>query len=853
MDITQADTTTKCFDMSTLMAVNGQVLENQDGSVSVYVPNNLGVLTPVILTKQCCEFLSSKYFFDINSQTCKWSDAPSCTLDNVFKIVLNPNGNDGSIFYSSSNVNENCVLTIDFDYLFKIKCETLSGIMTGSIVSSPVVIETANQNTQLQSQLQEQSVICESITNTINNLNAEILLTPYSITCELQPILATHTDVSDSSLMNFGRTGFGPIGNSQTTRTTSGESQSSAVVNGKTYCLREPEGLSAWANILGPINYQRFLNGDPTSYTCEDVQAIVDQNTLSRVSLLGDCTIPFGTRTSLMNQLSDLIDQQIACNALVDSLTAQLANSGTTFTETIISCTRPIDMFEALDVSMVVDIITSANTLQTVYTGDTLFQAIGAGNLYTYLTSHPISGFYVCGDPSSSETTFSGCTPLNLNLVNPLLPNVYICDSVLENLAQDLYIESGLSGSTNGLNIFSGSIPNGAFASKWLHYTTTISDPIILSQIRDQKITISLKINHTCGEFCILLDNIFLNKVCTNVDRNDLFVSQSPGFELDRIRDNKKSWSANTVSINRDFLISNDQRNFSIRQTNYDVNDERLVINSKEVDLDVSLASAIETDVWTYLVDNPCLLTGATFCDPCIGCDKEFQDDLCYDFMDGEIYDFMDTSGTSGTTICCGDNRISFDSLLTQPLSAITVVEDFEYFMTSELIDAKNRQTISGYPTLRALYDRYMTSSMYCDTNSSHFDYLTMEQFADLLGNYWVDIVEQVIPSTTIWGSVKIYSNTIFDQQKFKYRAYSSLLCGNPFSGDTVLSPINGTNGECASVDVSYVPLTTLSGPNLRLRPPISTTCDSLCLAQMNHGSEFIGTVTIINEKVLGG
>jgi hypothetical protein len=49
-----------------------------------------------------------------------------------------------------------------------------------------------------------------------------------------------------------------------------------------------------------------------------------------------------------------------------------------------------------------------------------------------------------------------------------------------------------------------------------------------------------------------------------------------------------------------------------IRQTNYDVNDERLVINTKEIDLDISIASAIETDVWSYIVDNPCLLTGNT-------------------------------------------------------------------------------------------------------------------------------------------------------------------------------------------------------------------------------------------------
>jgi hypothetical protein len=41
-----------------------------------------------------------------------------------------------------------------------------------------------------------------------------------------------------------------------------------------------------------------------------------------------------------------------------------------------------------------------------------------------------------------------------------------------------------------------------------------------------------------------------------------------------------------------------------------------------------------------------------------------------------------------------------------------------------------------------------------------------MDQFAGLIGDYWVDIVEQVIPATTLWGSTKIYSNSVFDTQK---------------------------------------------------------------------------------------
>jgi hypothetical protein len=69
-----------------------------------------------------------------------------------------------------------------------------------------------------------------------------------------------------------------------------------------------------------------------------------------------------------------------------------------------------------------------------------------------------------------------------------------------------------------------------------------------------------------------------------------------------------------------------------------------------------------------------------------------------------------------------------------------------------------------------------------------------MDQFAGLIGD-WVDIVEQVIPATTLWGSTKIYSNSVFDTQKFKYRSYTTLLGYNPFYNSKISNPINGVSG----------------------------------------------------------
>ena len=544
----------------------------------------------------------------------------------------------------------------------------------------------------------------------------------------------------------------------------------------------------------------------------------------------------------------------------------------------------------------------------------------------------------------------------------------------------------------DGLIRVSGSdltnISKDAFSSQWLNYSTVISDPTIINLIKNKKIKISFKIKFSCVDFCLLLDNIVLDKSCKSVDRNDIIISQNPGFDLKRVIDNKKSWIDTTTPTNREFLVSKSNGTNPIRQTDYNLNDERLVINSKEIDLDISVASAIETDVWCFLNDNPCLLSGCTdyvlsisdpfddtdiiyplpteqnylidFCGPTLldlyeyplnlidgqleklrcgkilKVEKEIINPLFRSFhlfteeWDGSLGYYVmlrqyDISGSvistsidketylfetleccealnpvltiynSGVTDdnqfsvywdsncqnCkvlnsnCGETKIDFNALVTQPISGATTIGQFENLILSELIDVKNRQTISSYPTLRAVYDRYLNSSDYCGTVSSAFDYQNMDKFAGLVGNYWIDLIEQVVPSTTIWGSVKIYTNTIFDEQKFKYKSYSTLLCKNPFNGQKVSSPINGVSGQCQVVNVVYKDLlskvktdnsftTNLAGERVMIpsesdqavtssfdledyptTKPITNTCDSLCIAQMNSGSEFISYIDL--------
>lgn len=1043
----------------------GSIVYNSDGTLSVFVRNQYtNTLTPTVLTKPCCEALGlNGVYFDVDNQDCRWSSdsTQSCSLDTVFKLVINPKGNDGSIFYVDGD--ENCYLTIDFDYLFKFDCKTLSklGIPQSTIPSSPIPftffspslptvfspsippsfggggssaggvsgniggvgftnstngigfgslpsIGSSSSLTALISSptinstpispiiAQQQGVNCQQLENRLATLNAQLSTTFYSIICSSTPFSPTNSTPSFN--LGFLNTGFGTLNNNVSVSENNPSPTTSNISIGQNYCLSEPNGLNEWAKVLGPVRYQKFLAGDPTSYTCVDVRTISDLNqTIINANLtspvksqlyLTPCNTPFGAKTQLLKDI-EFVTQEISnCNStliLLDDIpttpnipifsaqiptattTTTTATFGTTTTPTPTPtipnisigisnppfnnpvssgiCTSAIQALENLDVSFTLDVVESSpsgETLVTVYEGP-LFPKIGDGNLYNYITTNSgQTGFYICGDPIIGDpTNLTSCSPMNFNSLPT--SNVYSCNQLRTLLKNQLFVESGLPNTLSGQNSFNNSISNNAFISQWLHFSSIVNDVNVLTKIKNKKIKISLKINDACVDFCVLLDSIKLEKICTLVDKNELLISQSPGFSLERIRDNKKSWLNNMSRVHRDFSIKTYNNLNPIRPTDYYPNDERLVINSKEIDLDISLASAIETDVWCYMNDNDCLLTAIT--QPCscvvtgtttssvalgslhsqnamvgflnpyqfgntagVSFEQDFVNNLVSGsyytitytisnmtggsvgvslFLTGNTFTKFDQIRTSNGTYtltkqylgvvgsnvfcvneqssspltritvdsivqlttsvsnccpdsCCGDNSVDYSKLLTQPLSAITVVEDFQYYMTSELIDAKDRKTLSAYPTLRGVYDRYLNSNQYCPTTSAKFDYETMDQFSKLIGNYWVDIIEQVVPATTIWGSTKVYSNTIFDGQKFKYKSYTLLLGGNSFSSYTLSSPTTA----CTS-NVNVV-TTTVGSSNTNN----TYTYNKICIAQMNSGSEFVGTVSVVGNSI---
>jgi len=1062
------------------------VINNPDGSASFFYDssNGDGTWEPFQMGSQCCNvWLNTRvaqgsieggsghtYTWNEDRQICGWVKFPeNCDEITSFNVLLNPQGNYGALFYADTN--ETCYLEVKFDYLFQFDCQQILDIQEAS--QNDELIELYNH-------LESQGVICDSLQSqleTYESIPFNHVLVRVHEGNTIPPIYYVLTEIGIEAWHTILDNYF----NINHIDSLSWD----AWLSGEFDPYNIPQSL------LGPFLYLAFISGNPDLYytICDNINGECDaliQSNLVRQSNINDITI----------QLNDCQADITATQSSIDAILALQAGH----------CVLAIDTLERLDASMSID-IQDPNTPQvvnSVYT-EHIF-GVGANNLFTYLMNNSPSGIYIT---NYSGVTCDGST----------------CDALAGLLTQQLIDEANalrlLTGTTalEQINEVNTLIGHNPFSSDWLHFETIINDPLVISAITNQYINLSIKINDSCVDFCILIDKISLNKICNRVTTNEIFVTSNPSFDIQKVIDNKKSWIANEEPIHREF-------NLESRNTSYNENHFKLVVNTKEIDLDVSIPNAIETDVWCYIDDNPCLLSacsttigidygtcssgttitgtnftggteilptpsqpsGTTNCsnidylmgwavsgapnifssettncsfiykiNSAYGTSNSFIGNWLVGETDGSIglYDLVTISGGSSTitnvtndltqeccnaignnisqynnvfgtnyrtfswdtgrtqciitpievelpiancccedevlsgtnitggtvvlggeystgntitnnpsggmyalsllsasvtntslieenvncsfiyklnnlfstlgnpaifdgiwitgendgtiglyynytmsggsattenysnvmnaTMCnnlahtlqvyegtintpgsfpifpftygnlgdhfvkpywddecqkckyvrCGDRCIDLDGLLTSSVSGITTMSEFNDIISSELINARCRKTISAYPTLRLLYDRYMNNSL-CSTQSAQFDYDSMSNFSSLIGTYWVDLIEQVIPSTTIWGANYIYGNTIYDAQKYKYKGYSLFTCVPPQN-----YPL-GIIGSNNLVDVDEAVLTFSSQCETYVQ------CSGVYIIQRDCGSEFIGSVNVI-------
>jgi hypothetical protein len=214
------------------------------------------------------------------------------------------------------------------------------------------------------------------------------------------------------------------------------------------------------------------------------------------------------------------------------------------------------------------------------------------------------------------------------------------------------------------------------------------------------------------------------------LDRFRKFPYMNEGFKLRKTIDNLKTWLSDDnkirVSRNADY------------NAYYYVDDEKLVLNVKNIDLFLNPAQGLVYDVWdqSRRYDYPIPESGLSVNYPVPG-------------------------GVDSTFIKPEPKKKTF----------------FEFYQTfwENMINVRNRQYITdgktgGYPTLQSVWWKYLESEQTVGLPNNKYTYQKLIDYINGIGPYWIKLVEQMIPATTIWNSGTRLENSVFNKQKFVYR-----------------------------------------------------------------------------------
>jgi len=213
-------------------------------------------------------------------------------------------------------------------------------------------------------------------------------------------------------------------------------------------------------------------------------------------------------------------------------------------------------------------------------------------------------------------------------------------------------------------------------------------------------------------------------------DRFRNFPYMDLGFGLTMVRDNNKSWTDNEVGLRR-----NTQAGYNAY---YIVEDERLVLNRKNIELSLNMGQGVIYDIWDM--------------------SKKYD------------YPFPSTGLTSPYPYPEG-----VDWTVINPKPKEKTFFEFAQTFYRNMINVRNRQTITdgkggGYPTLQAVYWKYLQSEENVGIPSNKYTYQKMIDFTNGIGDYWMKLIEQMIPASTIWMGGQKMENNVLQRQKVVWR-----------------------------------------------------------------------------------
>jgi hypothetical protein len=124
--------------------------------------------------------------------------------------------------------------------------------------------------------------------------------------------------------------------------------------------------------------------------------------------------------------------------------------------------------------------------------------------------------------------------------------------------------------------------------------------------------------------------------------------------------------------------------------------------------------------------------------------------------VDYDIYRKSRDNGPTGTTF--GTN-----SLL--PQTGVTFAEYVDLMLHQQIRNSNVVKYRKNYITLEDIYQDYISR-----TDFVPYTFPDINLFIEKMSPYWTSVIDQIIPSTTLWTGGNLISNNIFGRPKYQYK-----------------------------------------------------------------------------------
>ena len=155
------------------------------------------------------------------------------------------------------------------------------------------------------------------------------------------------------------------------------------------------------------------------------------------------------------------------------------------------------------------------------------------------------------------------------------------------------------------------------------------------------------------------------------------------------------------------------------------------------------------------------------------------------------------------------DLSLTFGGQL-QPQTELTFAEYLDDVLNQLITESHTSKYNKSYFPLEKVFNDYITN-----TNFIPYNFASVNEFINKMSPYWVQVIEQFIPATTLWTGGNLVGNNIFNRSKYTYL--------NPRYGVFTLGSYSSDLYNCLVIEPTPTPTSTSTPTPTPTPTPTST------------------------------